>query len=225
MSLRRKPPAGTVKRPRIKGLNIRGQITNKVNRIVPFESEPEHLLLLRLDRDPLVRDYATRPEEITYHNERGILQILIPDMLVWRTNRTTELHVITTARDSQQTTTGQSVTATQRVCQQRGWQYIPHIRDELSNKTEFANLQALFLYRPTAYAQPSIADALENVLNNGPYTLLALIEQVCARTKFASSVVRGAICHLIWHGKLGIDLGQLLIVRGVLTSSANIWLA
>lgn len=225
MSLRRKPPAGTVQRPRIKGLNIRGQMTNKANRIVGFESESEHLLLLRLDRDPLVRDYATRLERITYRNEHGILQMLIPDMLVWRTSGTIELHVITTARDSQQTTAGQSVAATQGVCHQRSWQYISHVRGDLSNKTEFANLQALFLYRPAAYAQPSIGDALENALANNSCTLLDLIEQVRVRTKLAPSIVRGAICHLIWHGKLGIDLAQLLIVRGVIAPSATIWLA
>lgn len=224
MSLRRKPPAGTVRRPRIKGLNVRGQITNKVCRIVPFESEPEHLSLLRFDRDPLVRDYATRPEEIMYRNEHGVIHTFTPDMLVWRTNGTIELHVIISAKDSPETTTGQSVAAAQRICPQRGWQYIAHVREDLSNKAEFANLQALFLYRPSAYTQSGVADAAEDMLNHSSNTLSQLLEHVCATSGLPPPIALGAIGHLIWHGKLGVDLQQLFIVRGAIAPTASIWL-
>ena len=56
MTLRRKPPPGNVRRVVCLGQNLRGVTTNKRGRLVQFESELEHTLLLLFERDPTPAD-------------------------------------------------------------------------------------------------------------------------------------------------------------------------
>ena len=51
MALKRKPPAGNVRRVASIGNNIRGVTANKRGRLVQFESEQERKLILLLERD------------------------------------------------------------------------------------------------------------------------------------------------------------------------------
>lgn len=65
MSMKRKPPAGNVRRVISLGNNFRGVTTNKRGHLVQFEAEQERKLILLLERDALVVDYVSQPETLT----------------------------------------------------------------------------------------------------------------------------------------------------------------
>ena len=77
MKLKRTPPPGNVRWVGTTGQNIRGVITNKMERIVQFESWAERSLLLRLDRDPEIIDYGSQPEQFKFVDSLVIMPYYI----------------------------------------------------------------------------------------------------------------------------------------------------
>ena len=78
MNMKRKPPTGNVRRVISLGNNFRGVTTNKQGRLVQFESEQERKLILLLERDPLIADYVSQPETLTFIDEKGLCWLLDP---------------------------------------------------------------------------------------------------------------------------------------------------
>ena len=91
---RRKPPPGNVRRVTYISRNIRGVTTNKRGRLVQFESEQERKLILLLERDRTVVDYASQPEILSFRDEKGHPRQYTPDFQVWRMNGAIELHEV-----------------------------------------------------------------------------------------------------------------------------------
>jgi hypothetical protein len=199
-------------------------MVNKRGKTVPFESKAEHHLLLRLDRDPTVQDYATRPKQFTFLDSFGVQRTCVPDLLVWHTNDVIQLHAILTERNSEQSVQGLSVSTIRQVCDTHRMQYVPHNRDELDNDTERVNLLSLFSYRPRAYAHPQITEVLNTLISDGKrYMISDIVYETEKITQLSRAAIIATVCHQIWHGHFAIDLKELLFVRGEYTPDGLVW--
>lgn len=210
MTFKRKPPPGNVRRVSSSGQNIRGVITNKAGRAVQFESWAERSLLLRLDRDPEVKDYGSQPETFEYVDEQGKTRRYTPDFIVWRTDGI-EIHEVTCSERRVRSRMKQREAAGVETCAARGWGYCIHTEQDLPQGGELANLLALFRYRPTAYAHQDVTEAVRVGLRSGePVALSALTRQVAQELDLPEPRVTAAIGHLLWHGQLRTDLNRLM---------------
>lgn len=210
MAFKRKPPPDNVRRVISTGQNIRGVITNKAGRSVQFESWAERALLLRLDREPAVKDYGSQPETFHYVGEQGKTRRYTPDFIVWRTDGT-EIHEVTCAKRRTRPQLKQREAAGADICARRGWRYLVHTEQELPQGSELANLLALFRYRPTAYAQPDVAEAVRVRLRSGQAVALSVLTgQVAQEVDLPEPRVVAAMAHLLWHGQLKTDLQHLM---------------
>jgi hypothetical protein len=147
MSLKRKPPEGNVRRVTSIGQNLRGVITNKMGRIVQFESFAERTLLLVLERDRSVIDYGSQPETFEFVDRYGKARRYTPDFIVWKENGEIEIHEVTRTERRGGTGACEREYAAQKICQARGWRYIVHTEQSLPQQTEVTNLLALVAYR------------------------------------------------------------------------------
>lgn len=226
MKFNRKPPPGNVRRVRSTGRNIIGGITNKAGREVQFESWAERALLLRLDRDPEVRDYGSQPETFEYVDEQGKARRYTPDFIVWRYNGQTEIHEVTLTSRRPLPEMQQREAAGYRICQARGWRYLVHTEKDLPQGAELANLLALLHYRPTAYAHRAVTEAVCRRLGAGqPVVLAWLVKQVAQELGLPEPRVVAALGHLLWHGQLKTDLDQLIFgsTRTGLILNVPVW--
>ena len=226
MKFNRKPPAGNVRRVRSTGRNIIGGITNKAGREVQFESWQERALLLRLDRDPAVRDYGSQPETFEYIDNEGKTRHYTPDFIVWRYNGQIEIHEVTLAKRRRSPEMRRRETIGSKICQGRGWRYVVHTEEDLPQGAELANLLALIRYRPTAHAHHAVTEVVCRQLGEGqPVVLALLIKQVAQELCLPEPRVVAALGHLLWHGQLKIDLNQLIFgsTRTGLIFNVPIW--
>jgi hypothetical protein len=98
-----------------------------------------------------------------------------------------------------------------KICARRGWRYLVHTEQELPQGSELANLLALFRYRPTAYAQQDVAEAVRARLGLGEAVALSVLTgQVALELDLPEPRVVAAIGHLLWHGQLKTDLNHLM---------------
>jgi hypothetical protein len=210
MKFNRKPPPGNVRRVRSTGRNIIGGITNKAGREVQVESWQERALLLRLDRDPDVRDYGSQPETFEYVDEQGKTRHYTPDFIVWRYSGQIEIHEVTLAKRRMLPEMQQREAVGNKICKARGWRYLVHTEEDLPQGAELANLLALIRYRPTAHAHQAVTEAVCQQLGKGQSMVLALlIKQVAQELSLPKPRVVAALGHLLWHGHLKTDLNQL----------------
>jgi hypothetical protein len=221
MSLRRKPPGGNVRRVAAIGNNLRGTITNKTGRIVQFESFAERSLLLRLERDHSVEDYASQPER--FSGEGG--NHYTPDFIVWRRNGMTEIHEVTRmqrrVRQSQQA----REQLAQCICQERGWRYIVHTEQNLPQSSELANLLSLLRYRPMAYRSENIFQIICHLLEPQEKMLLCeLANLLVNRSPDSFQVVAASLCHELWHGRLVTNWQKSILRQAQFAPDAYIWL-
>lgn len=215
--MRRNPPHGSVRRPEIKGTNIRGVFTSKTGRSVQFESEPELALILHLDRDPTVREYGTWADtfQVVHSDGRRSAQPYTPQCMVWRHHGAVEIHRI--VRPEQWTPGGRARGDEfgPHLCQSRGWTYVMHRAEQLTDPSPFANLQALVRYRPHAYAQSSVTALVPQLIpTDSVRPFDAVVADITARLTLPAAYIRAALCHLIWHGVLWIDMQRLLLIHG-----------
>jgi hypothetical protein len=226
MSLKRKPPTGNVRRVAAINGNLRGTITNKVGRVVQFESFAERSLLLRLDRDATVMDYISQPETFHYDDAKGRGHHYTPDFMVWRKHGAIEIHEVTlTLRQTQPRMVLRQFMAT-RICQARGWQYIVHTEKTLPCGTELANLLVLFRYRPTVYSRPTLKEMVTALLRKqNPMTWSDLVAELMAISDDSSAEITAGLCHLLSHGYLTTDLNHLILVDAALAATVLISLA
>jgi hypothetical protein len=225
MSLKRKPPAGDVRRVSAIGSNARGTITNKAGRIVQFESFAERSLLLRLDRDWAVRDYASQPEQFKHQVEQGRQQVYTPDFIVWRENGDIEIYEVTrTERRTQEHAITREEMA-QIICHDRGWTFRVHTEKDLPQGAELANLLGLFRYRPRGYRNEGITNAAyayfaihTQAAINDLMLHLAETEQV------PQSTVAANLCHLLWHDELATCWQRSIFRDARFAASTLVWM-
>lgn len=225
MGFKRKPPADNVRRVRSNGQNLCGVITNKANRTVQFESFAERSLLLRLDRDPNVQDYASQPEQLVYRDSAGKAHTYIPDFQVWHTNDQISLHEVTLTHRLEQPSLQQRHAAADRICRERDWQFIIHTEDVLPQGSELANLLALWPYRPPVYDNHRVGQQIFVQLTPGtPYRLRELATQLAADSCLPIPNVAACLYHLLWHNVLVMDWQRLLFDDAIPHPDALVWL-
>ncbi len=95
MALKRKPPAGNIRRVAPIGNNLRYAITSKANETVQCESFQERKLTLLFDRDPTVQEYRSQPERFAFTDSQGNSHTYVPDFIVWKTTGEIEIHEVT----------------------------------------------------------------------------------------------------------------------------------
>lgn len=220
MSLKRKPPAGNVRRVAAIGNNLRGTLTNKTGRIVQFESFSERSLLLRLERDQTVRDYTSQPE--TFHSKD--VPRYTPDFLVWRQDGSMEIHEVTRSerrnRESQQAREQLAVT----ICQARGWRYVVHTETDLPQGPELSNLLSMVRYRPTMYRTENIEQSAVCLLVHEAMALTGLVRLLVSQTGSPQPQVAASLCHALWHGRFTTDWQQPILSQAGFASQAQIGL-
>lgn len=221
MALKRKPPAGNVRRVASIGNNIRGVTANKRGRLVQFESEQERKLILLLERNATVTDYISQPETLTYYDDEGRERRYTPDFQVWRSNGRIEIHEVTI--EKRQQTQAQRAIAAAAICQQRGWTYHIHTEKTLPTGYEYANLNFLAPFRAQIYVhQESVAwwlaylerqekSIVQMALTQAPDTLLP-------------GILLNTIYHLLWHNQVHMDWQQPFMQRGAIHPAAAVWL-
>jgi len=213
MGLKRRPPGDDVRRVQAIDGNLRGVITNKAGRLVQYESFAERSLLLRLDRNDDVLDYASQPETLTYTTPDGKFHRYTPDYIVWKSHHRTEIHEVTRKGRTTQPQQQARMTAAQAVCQARGWQYVVHTEHELPQDTELSNLLLLVAYRPLGYRQDTLQTWLAQ---QPPQTSLfgALVAAVEQSNLSLTVNLYPSLYHAIWHGDIDMDWDVLLLRNG-----------
>jgi len=184
----------------------------------------ERALLLRLDRNPGVRDYGSQPERFDFTDAQGRSHTYIPDFIVWRHSGATEIHEVTLSARRLQLNLRRREEAAQAICDSRGWAYVIHTEHTLPGPTELANLLALYLYRPTAYFQDGIRQAAYERLELFQFAeLRGLAATIVADLHLSTRQVLASLCHLLWHGQLNTDLQTLMFVDGEVVPGTQVW--
>ncbi len=226
MALKRKPPAGNIRRVAPIGNNLRYAITSKADETVQCESFQERKLTLLFDRDPTVQEYRSQPERFAFTDSQGTSHTYVPDFIVWRTTGEVEIHEVTLTERQEKVRIQEREKAARKICQQRGWSYVVHTEEMLPHSTEEANLLALYRYRPTIYANPAVTAAVHAQLGQGQRKgLRLLISDIAQALSLPRPVVISAVCHLLWHQVIDTDLrNTLLFVNAALSAHIQVWL-
>jgi hypothetical protein len=226
MALKRKPPAGNVRRVAPIGKNLRYAITSKANETVQCESFQERKVTLLFDRDPTVQEYRSQPERFAFTDSQGISRTYVPDFMVWKTTGEIEIHEVTLTERQNRFSIQEREKAAREICQQRGWCYIVHTEATLPQATEEANLLALYRYRPSIYANAAVTAALHQRLKgNERQAVHFLITELTHALSLPDPIVIPALCHLLWHLVIETDLtSRLLFVNAALAPYVQVWL-
>src|SRR5260370_31069663 len=220
MGLKKKPPAGNVRRVAAIDNNGRYAITNKNGETVQCESYTERKLALRIDRDSRVKNYRSQPLRISYEDSEGNQHTYVPDFQVWRWDGLVEIHEVTLSERRLLPKAQGREKAAREYCDEEGWRYVVHTEDSLPNDTEGANLLALYAYRPSIYEQAKVAQAVIEKFGIGQHILLRpLISALSQDLDLPSPTVFTAIYHLMQHGEVAADRHSLIFVDSAPTSN------
>ncbi len=225
MGLKRKPPAGNVRRVAPIDNNLRYAITSKADETVQCESFQERKLTLLFDRDPTVQEYRSQPEQFAFTDSQGKARTYIPDFILWRTTGEVEIHEVTLTSRQDRFSIQEREKAARDICQQRGWCYVVHTEKTLPQATEEANLLVLYRYRPTIYANAAVTAAVYARLGQGRLREIGLlIAEIAQELSLPQPTVISALCHLLWHHVLNTDLtSRLLVVNAALAHHTAPW--
>ncbi len=226
MALKRKPPAGNVRRVAPIDNNLRYAITSKADETVQCESFQERKLTLLFDRDSSVQEYRSQPERFAWTSSQGIAHTYVPDFMVWKTTGEIEIHEVTLTERQDRFSIQEREKAAREICQQRGWRYVVHTAATLPQATEEANLLALYRYRPSIYANAAIAAAIRQRLNaDERKAARILIAELAHALSLPAPTVISTLCHLLWHRVMDTDLtSRLLFVNAALAPYVQVWL-
>ena len=136
MALKRKPPAGNVRRVAPIDTNLRYAVTSKANETIQCESFQERKLTLLFDRDPTVQEYRSQPERFAFTDSSGRSQSYVPDFIVWKITGEVEIHEVTLIERQEQFSIQEREKAARSICQQRGWRSVVHTEATLPAATE-----------------------------------------------------------------------------------------
>jgi len=224
MKVKRKPPAQNVRRVSAINGNSRHTIVNKCQRSIQCESFQEYKLVLLLERNPLVLDYVSQPETLSFYTDEGREMTYTPDFKVWMSKGEIILHEVTLTERRNRKTQQQREAAAERICTERSWQYVVHTETTLPIGAELANLQLLFRFRAGGFANPDIVQIVSRLLPAGEHiSLCDLITRVSTTTRLDKKQFLPAILHQLWHGQLQIDWQKLLFHETDPNPTADIW--
>ncbi len=222
MRIKRNPPPGNVRNVQNHGSGIRGYLRNHQNEIVQFESHLERFYLVRLLRDKTIANIVSQPLQIRYRSD-GKERTYVPDFKVTRIDGSIEIHEVTILKRRSDPRIREREEAMRRYCQERGWRYVIFTDCEV-NETEKVNLDLLHLFMPGAYRNPYVDFyIMKNLSMNVPVNLISLLQQIVESTGLDAPVVTGAVFHMLWHGRLDIELNRLIMARGEIRAYCEVW--
>jgi hypothetical protein len=224
MSMKRKPPTGNVRRAIGLGNNFRGVTTNKRGHLVQFESEQERKLILLLERNPLVVNYVSQPETLTFIDGKGRQRKYTPDFQIWRVNGQVELHEVTVqSRRESHESLQEREAAAQQICQERGWRYVVHTDQTLPSGFEYASLDFLSAFRAQCYTDVQ-AEAwwMGKLKGQGQVHPKFIINQIEQNLK--GEVLLNSLYHMLWYGEVEMNWHQPFFWQGDFHPQARIWL-
>jgi len=226
MALKRKPPAGNVRRVAPIGENLRYAITSKANETVQCESFQERKLTLLFDRDPTIQEYRSQPKRFVWADAQKKTHTYVPDFMVWKTTGEVEIHEVTLTSRQDKMSIQEREKAACEICRKEGWRYVIHTEETLPQATEEVNLLALYRYRPTSYANPAVTATIRARLGQEERKgLRILIEDIAQALSLSRPEVISAVCHLLWHQVIETDLRTtLLFVNAALSAHIQVWL-
>jgi TnsA endonuclease-like protein len=166
MALKRKPPAGNIRRIAPIGNNLRYTMRSKADETVQCESFQERKLTLLFERDDSVLEYRSQPERFAFTDSCGKSHTYVPDFMVWRTTGEIEIHEFPLTERQNRFSIQECEKAACSICQQRGWRYIVHTEATLPQATEEANLLVLIpeLSHTLSLPEPTVISALCHLL-------------------------------------------------------------
>ena len=212
MALKRKPPAGNIRRVAPIGNNLRYAITSKADETVQCESFQERKLTLLFDRDPTIQEYRSQPIQFTFTDTQNKTHTYVPDFMVWKTTGEVEIHEVTLTSRQEKVSIQEREKAAREICQREGWSYVIHTEETLPQATEEANLLALYRYRPSVYANPAVTAAVRAHLGQGESRgICLLIAEITQALSLPQPTVISALCHLLWHRVIDTDLTSRLL--------------
>jgi hypothetical protein len=226
MALKRKPPAGNIRRVAPIDNNLRYTITSKADETVQCESFQERKLTLLFDRDPTIAEYRSQPIQFTFTDTQNKRHTYIPDFMVWKTTGEVEIHEVTLILRQEKMSIQEREKAAREICQMEGWCYVIHTEKTLPQATEEANLLALYRYRPTIYANAAVTAAVRVRLDQGESRgICRLVMEIAQALSLPTPTVISALCHLLWHRVIDTDLtSRLLFVNATLAPYVQVWL-
>jgi TnsA-like endonuclease N terminal len=218
MALKRKPPAGNIRRVAPISTNLRYAITSKADETVQCESFQERKLTLLFDRDPTIQEYRSQPLQFTFTDTQKKTHTYVPDFMVWKTTGEIEIHEVTLTSRQEKISIQAREKAACEICQMEGWRYVVHTEATLPQATEEANLLALYRYRPTIYANAAVTAVVRARLGEGSSRgICLLIAEITQALSLPQPTVISALCHLLWHRMIDTDLtSRLLFVNAAL---------
>lgn len=227
MKLKRKPPAGNVRRVQHIDGNTRYTITSKAGDTVQCESYLERKLVLQWERDQAIVRYMSQPEILTYIDEKGKSRTYVPDYKVWRKDGTIEIHEVTVeGRLKEKPILLEREKAAQAICKSRGMDYFRHTDKVLPNDTQLANLLGVYLYRPRGFSNiPVVTQIKETLIPHKAVLFNPLVDQISQDLNISIGVVNSTLLHMLWHVLVEIDW-QKLLFTGYTRPAADtrIWL-
>ncbi len=228
--MKRKPPAGNVRRVQPIGGNLRYTITTKTGRTVQCESHLERRLALRLDHDKGIKDYGSQPETYHFVGKDGKKHRYTPDFIAWTVRGETQIHEVTIPerrKDNPYLIVREEFG--RALCEARAWKYFVHEPKTLPNDTETANLMAFYVYRPTAYLNPEVAKVVFSELTREkrlPVNELVneVFDQLGGVYIPKKAVIYATIYHLIWHDEIQIDWQKLFFPDAAPARYIQVWI-
>src|SRR5258708_35935269 len=179
MALKRKPATGNVRSVAPIDNTLRYTIASKADETVQCESFQERKLTLLFDRDPTIQEYRSQPIQFAFTDAQKKTHTYVPDFMVWKTTGEVEIHEVTLTSRQERLSIQDREKAAREICQTEGWRYVVHTEETLPQATEEANLLALYRYRPTIYAHPSVTAAVRAHLSTGePKEIRLLIAEI-----------------------------------------------
>jgi hypothetical protein len=227
MALKRKPPAGNVRRVASIGSNLRYTVTSKSDETIQCESFQERKLTLLFDRDPTIQEYRSQPLQFTWTSAQNKTHTYVPDFMVWKTTGEVEIHEVTLTSRQEKMSIEAREKAACEICQMEGWRYVVHTEATLPQATEEANLLALYRYRPTIYANAAVTAAIRTRLGQGESRgICRLVTEIAQALSLPTPTVISALCHLIWYRVIDTDLtSRLLFVNATLAPYVQVQLS
>lgn len=225
MGLKRTPPEGNARRGRSFGGNNIGNLTNKANRIVQFESLNEYAFILKfLEKNRLVKDYGSQPETFYFIGSDGKQHHYTPDFIAWMCDSSVWIYEVTILKRRDQETNRNREAAARMICPVEGKQFASFDERHIPKGAELANLELQFVYRPSIYSNARVASAVDDYLNHTPKAnLRKLIADLFESLNLEQSVVVPALLHMLWHEQLQTDMQKLLFIHSEPAPYAFVW--
>lgn len=214
--MKRKPPENNVRRVRHINGNKIGNMYARDGSILQFESELMRIHLMTLIRDRRVIGIVTEPLTIKFVDSKGKKRSYTPDCKVTLQSGDIEIQEVTVSSRREKESSIEREKAGRQYCIEEGATYKVITELDLPQKTELANLRALYPFASEAYFSRDVEVVMVETLSSMPrMKVTELIRAIASETSLPNNVIFSALCHAAWHFRIIFSNQQLIFFRGV----------